>query len=181
MPQQRPDWCFHIQIVKYNKPFSDGEFIKECLLDATNILCPEQNNKFDSITLSRKTVVRRVEKISEDLTFQLQGSSFHFWWCSLALVESTNVQNTAQLLVFMCGINNSFKLFEELLSAESIKDTTTGLDIFNAVSSCIERAGLMSNKMASITTDGYSAVTVKKNIGLIKFINDRIKSEYSTT
>ena len=55
------------------------------------------------------------------------------------------VQNTAQLLVFMYGINNSFKLCEELLSAESIKDTTTGLDIFNAVSSCIERAGLMPN------------------------------------
>ena len=145
MPQQRPDWCFHIQIVKYNKPFSDGEFIKECLLDATNILCPEQNNKFDSITLSRRTVVRRVEKISEDLTLQLQDTSKHFLWYSLALDESTDVQDTAQLLIFIRGINNSFKLFEELLSVESIKDTTTGLDIFNAVSSCIERTGLMCN------------------------------------
>ena len=60
---------------------------------------------------------------------------------------------------------------------KSIKDTTTGLDIFNAVSSCIERTGLMWNKKASITTDGARALT-GTNIGLIKLINDRIKSEY---
>ena len=30
------------KIVKRNKPFSDGEFIKECLSDAVNIMSPEQ-------------------------------------------------------------------------------------------------------------------------------------------
>ena len=34
------------KIVKRNKPFSDGEFIKECLSDAANIMCPEQKTKF---------------------------------------------------------------------------------------------------------------------------------------
>ncbi len=42
------------KIVKRNKPFSDGKFIKECLSDAANI-CPEQKIKFDSISLSRRT------------------------------------------------------------------------------------------------------------------------------
>ena len=165
------------RIVKHNKPFSDGEFIKECLLDAANIMCPEQKNKFDNITLSRRTVVRRVDKISDNLMHKLQDASKQFLWYSLALDESTDVHDTAQLLIFIRGINTSFKLTEELLSVESLKDTTTGHDIFNAVNNCIERTGLVWNKMASVTTDGARALT-GKNVGLVKLISDKIKAEY---
>ena len=55
------------KLAKRNKPFSDGEFIKECMSDVASIMCPEHKTKLDSITLSRRTVVRRVQKISDDL------------------------------------------------------------------------------------------------------------------
>ena len=45
---------------------------------------------------------------------------------SLALNESTDIDDTAQLLIFVRGISENFEFTEELLSMESMKDTTTG-------------------------------------------------------
>lgn len=46
-------------LAKRNKPFSDGEFVKECMLQVVNVLCPEVNGKVESVSLSRRTVVRK--------------------------------------------------------------------------------------------------------------------------
>ena len=42
------------------------------------IMCPEQKTKMDDIALSRRTVVRLVEKISDDLMSQLNHKSKEF-------------------------------------------------------------------------------------------------------
>ena len=98
-------------IIKHNKPFSDGEFIKECMLDVVNILCPKTKSKFESVALSRRTVVRRLTDLSEDLLLQLQEASNRFLCYSLALDESTDVKDTAQLLVFIRGVLFCFVCF----------------------------------------------------------------------
>lgn len=177
MLQRKPVSCLSYNTVKRNKPFSDGEFIKECLSYAANIMCPEHKTKFDNISLSRRTVVRRVEKISDNLMHQLKDASKDFLWYSLALDESDDVQDTAKLLVFIRGIDTRFELTEELLSVESLKDTTTGQDLFNAVKNCVEKTELVWNKMASLTTDGALALT-GKNVGLVKLMNNKIKEEH---
>ena len=98
-------------------------------------------------------------------------------WYSLALDESNDVQDTAQLLVFIRGMDANFQLTEELLSVESLKDTATGKDLFHAVENCIARTGLEWNKMASVTTDGARVLT-GKNAGLLKLMNDKIKAKH---
>ena len=108
---------------------------------------------------------------------QLQEASNRFLCYSLALDESNDVKDMAQLLVFICGVDRSFNIFEELLSVESLKDTTTGEDLFHAVTNCIERNGLLWNKLVSITTDGAAALT-GKNKGLVKLIDTRIKESH---
>ena len=55
-----------------------------------------RKTKFDSISLSRRTVVRRVEKISENLIHQLQDASKDFLCYSFAFDESTGAQDTSQ-------------------------------------------------------------------------------------
>ena len=40
--------------------------------------------------------------------------------------ESTDKQDTAQLLIFIRGIDKDFSITEELLGLESMKGTTTG-------------------------------------------------------
>ena len=47
---------------------------------------------------------------------------------SLALDESTDQTDTAQLAIFVRGIDSNFDVFEELLSTALLKDRTTGED-----------------------------------------------------
>lgn len=59
------------KVAKASKPFTEGEFLKECMVEAASILCPESKNKFEKVTLSRRTVTRRIEVIDEHLTSKL--------------------------------------------------------------------------------------------------------------
>jgi len=97
---------------------------------------------------------------------QLKDTSKQFLWYSLALDESTDVQDTAQLLVFIRGTDANFELNEEILCVDSLKNTTTGKDVFHAVENCIARTGWEWNNMASATTDGARALT-GKTVGLL--------------
>ena len=56
------------KLTKTSKPFSEGEFLKECMEETAGVLCPERSNKFEKISLSRRTVARCVELIDKDLT-----------------------------------------------------------------------------------------------------------------
>ena len=54
-------------ITKRMKPFTDVEFIKKCTSAIVNEVCHEKKLLFDSISLSARTVTRKVEVISENL------------------------------------------------------------------------------------------------------------------
>ena len=49
---------------------------------------------------------------------------------SLAFNESTDQTDTAQLAIFVRGVDRNFNIFGELLSIASLKDRTIGKDIF---------------------------------------------------
>jgi hypothetical protein len=38
-------------IISKSKPFSEGEFIKECILEACEVICPEKRHLFSQVTL----------------------------------------------------------------------------------------------------------------------------------
>ena len=118
--------------------------------------------------------MRRIDSISNQLTEQLMIASDNFVWFSLALDESTDKEDTAQLLIFIRGINKKFVITEELLGLEPMKDTTTGKDLFEHAVHCMEKNNLSWNKMASITADGAKAFT-GKNVGMVKLLK-KIKS-----
>ena len=63
------------KLAKASKPFSEGEFLKECMVETAGLLCPENKDKFEKISLSRRTVTRRVELIDEDIASKLQKKS----------------------------------------------------------------------------------------------------------
>ena len=85
------------KLAKHNKPFSDAEFVKECMLDAVDITCPEVRTKIEAISLSRRTIVRRIGGIAQNLSEQLFEAGKSFEWHSLALDESNDIEDTAQL------------------------------------------------------------------------------------
>lgn len=91
------------KIAKYSKSFGEGEFVKECLLAAVETLCPQEIDKFKQVSLSRNTVTRRIEEIGEDIEKKLKTVAESFSYYSLALDESTDLSDTAQLSIFIRG------------------------------------------------------------------------------
>ena len=119
------------------------------MTEACGIICPDIKHKFENISLSRRTVVRRIECIDTNLNEQLLSVLESITWYSIALHESNDQKNTAQLLIFIRGCTSKFEIIEELLSMESLKDQTTGADIFEKVDNCLTRYNLQWNTTES--------------------------------
>jgi hypothetical protein len=54
-------------IAKKSKPFTDGEYVKECIIKAAEILCPEKQQLFKNTSLSANTVTERVNDLAGDI------------------------------------------------------------------------------------------------------------------
>ena len=48
-------------LAKCNKPFSDGEFMKQCMVECASVMCPDVKSKFESISLSRRTIMHHID------------------------------------------------------------------------------------------------------------------------
>ena len=73
---------------------------------------------------------------------------------SLAVDECTDKTDTAQLAIFIRGVDNSFNVLEELLDVVSMTDRTTGENIFEAVVKTVNKFELPWEKLICVATDG---------------------------
>ncbi|XP_057672199.1 general transcription factor II-I repeat domain-containing protein 2-like [Diorhabda carinulata] len=158
------------KLAKALKPFAEGEFIKECMLEVCDVLCPEKKNEF--VSLSRRTVVGRIEMMVNDIKTTLTDRMAGFESFSIALDESTDLSDTAQVAIFIRGIDKEFTVTEELLALQPLEATTTGEDIFNEVQKVFTSIGLPWSKLIGVCTDGApSMVGLRKGfIGMFQFI-----------
>lgn len=120
------------KIARASKPFTDGEFIKECLLSAVEIMCPEQRQAFARIRLTGN-VPQHVDVMTESFQDELQEKAKSFVPFSLAAHESTYVKNAPQLAVFIRGVDETFDVTKELLDMVPLTGTTSGNEIFLCV------------------------------------------------
>ena len=95
---------------------------------------------------------------------------------SLALDESNDKKDTAQLLFFIRGINDNYEITEEFLAMDSLRGTMRGEDLYASISGVIKSHNLPWSTLASVTTNGSPNLT-GKNIGLLKRIQDRVKED----
>ena len=58
------------------------------MLDDLDIVCPEVKTRIEAISLSGRTIVHRIDAISQNLSEQLLEAGKSFKWYSLALDES---------------------------------------------------------------------------------------------
>lgn len=170
----RAGYAVSKKLAEHSKPFSEGEFVKECLLEVANILCPENSKKFEQISLSRRTVTRRIDLMAENIKATLSNTVGNCVSFSIALDESTDISDTAQLAIFIRAIDENFTITEELLALQAMKDTTKGKDIFEEIVKVFNAFNLDWAKLNGVTTDGAPAM-VGKNIGVVA----NIKTELS--
>ena len=112
---------------------------------------------FETVSLSRRTVTRRIAEIHDHVEGKLKQLIHDCKYFSLALDESTDVMDVSQLLIFIRTIDSSFEVHEELLKLVSLHDTTKGTDIFNAVNSVASAYGGF-DKLSAVVTDGAPAM-----------------------
>ena len=77
----------------------------------------------------------------------------------MALDESTDIADTAQLAVFIRGVTDDFEVIEEFLDMAGMSSTTTGQDISSEVIKLIEKFELDPQKLRGLTTDGARNMT----------------------
>ncbi|KAM3838284.1 general transcription factor II-I repeat domain-containing protein 2A-like [Diretmus argenteus] len=163
-------------IAKAGKPFTEGEFVKDCMLKAASIVCPEKHAQFANISLSRNTVAERITDLSGNIYGQLREKVKDFVAYSVALDESTDITDTAQLAIFVRGVDDNFQVTEELLRVIPMHGQTTAQEIFNQLSDAMAGAGLSWKRLAGITTDGAPSMTGRKN-GLVAHVQRKLEEE----
>lgn len=152
------------QIAKRSKPFVDGEFVKACAIDMLKALnLPEAAAKIQKVPLSQTTIGRRMDQIAELITNNLKNKISQSIYFSLALDESTDVKGTAQLLIFIRGVNKKFVFFEELAAVCHMHDRSTGRNIFDEVHAAANQLKLDVKKLVSVTTDGCPSMVGEAN------------------
>ena len=158
--QNKTQTSFHVSnlLAVKLKPFSDGQFVKECMDILVENICPVKSSQFTNIWLSRRTVVRHIHEMSENISDNLQSHIASFQFVSLALGGCTDASDTAQLDDFICGIGSEFTITEELLSLVPVKGTATGKGLFDAVLKVMVDFNLLKD----ITTIG--AVQLEKYV-----------------
>nr|CAI5857681.1 unnamed protein product [Callosobruchus analis] len=149
------------EIAATSRPFTDGDFVKKCLLISIESIYPDEKQEVENISLSRMTIQRRISDISTDLFEQLKIKATDFAYFSIAIDESTDIKDTAQLLVFIRGFTGSFDIFEELANLCPMKGRTTGAEITKEVVASINQLCLPWKKLSGICTDGAPAMVGK--------------------
>ena len=163
-------------LAKKGKPLADGELIKECIIIAFNEYCPEKVNLVKETCLSHQTIGRRINDLGEDIEGKLKDYLSTCDHYSLALDESTDQGDTAQLVIFIRGIDENLNVTEEMLDLCHMKGTTTGRDIYEYVNLALEKFNVDRRKIYSITTDGAPAVTGKNN-GFVALFKQSVDHE----
>ena len=116
----RASYIVSAKIAQYSKNCSDGEFVKECLHVVAYLKFYVQGKKkkkkddFESISLSCRTVKRRIEELGAEIESSLMKQCLKFETFSLAIDESTDVIDVAQLAVFVRGVDSDFNVTEKI-------------------------------------------------------------------
>uniref|UniRef100_H2ZD91 Uncharacterized protein n=1 Tax=Ciona savignyi TaxID=51511 RepID=H2ZD91_CIOSA len=150
--------------------------IKSCLEIFIENVSPEKKNLVEQISLSRFTMARRIDDLSENIEASLKDRISKCSAFSIALDESTDVSDTAQLVVFIRGVTDNFEVTEEFLDMASMHSTTTGQNICEEVTKLMNKFEIDSSKLVGITTDGAPSM-VGKNNGFVKRFLDVIQTE----
>lgn len=153
------------EIAKRGKPYLDGEFHKQLMQSTIQTLCEHWDDNprktllenVKKIPLSHQTVSRRVNEIGAQLEANLKRDLEQCEWFSIALDETTDIKDEAQLMFWVRYFTGD-RTGEDILALVSLSEHTTAIDIFKAFQATVTRFNLDLKKLAAICTDGAPAM-----------------------
>lgn len=153
---------------QHKKTFSDGTVVKECLNAVAETLFEGKQKddmceKIKQIPMSASTATRKSEILADDVLAQLDAAIQSAPCISLAIDESTDVTDNAQLLVYVRFCNKDKKeICEDLLGVTPLETHTRGEDIYAAIKEMLRKRGIDLKQVVSVTTDGAPAMMGKE-------------------
>ena len=81
---------------------------------------------------------------------------------SFVFDESTDMKDTAKLVIFIHGVSAALQANEEFLQLVPLHGNTTGQDIFNTVLQCVKQHSLHLSCLMYVMNDGAPAMTREK-------------------
>lgn len=139
------------------KSFADADIIKECMVEAGNVLFNSKNDIMEiirKIPLPMSSNIPSTELLVKENHSNLIQSLSAIGYYVLAMDESCNNTDKAQLCIFVRYFDNTSKQFvEEILTILPLLGTIYGEDIYKAVIEYFEKYKLDMKKLISITTD----------------------------
>lgn len=107
-------------LAKHMKPFTDAEVVKECFLEAGSALFESKKDVIEMIRripLSASTNTRNIHVLAEENHYDVKRQLHNANYYALALDESTDVTDTAQLIIFVRYLDQTRETFvEEILA-----------------------------------------------------------------
>ena len=160
-------------IAKNSKCFSEGEFLKTCMLDVCKTLFPgeiEKHQEFEKVCLSRTTITNRIIAISNSFENNLKLACSNLKFFSICLDESNDKTDLKHLVIYIRGVFDNFEVLEEFLDLVNLTKNSTGIEIFKQVDLIFQKFNLDYRKLISITCDGARNLQgiIKGLIALIK-------------
>ncbi|XP_039596636.1 general transcription factor II-I repeat domain-containing protein 2-like [Polypterus senegalus] len=146
------------------------------MIKVCDVVCPDKRQAFLNVSLSRNTVADRACDLATNLHEQLMEKAKDFIAFSLAVDESSDTSDNAQLSVFIRGVDSDLCVTEETLGLKSMHGTTTEKEIFEEVSKCVTQMRLPWDKLVGLTTDGAPAMCGQKS-GLVAGIREKMQGE----
>lgn len=166
---------------QHKKPFTDGEIVKECMSAVAETLLEgkqkqELCDKIKQIPMSAKSATKKSEILTEDVLTQLDEAIQKAPCVGLAVDESTDVRDIAQLLVYVRFYNTDLNTFcEDLLGVTPLQTSTRGEDIYLAIKEMLAKRGIEPKKVVSITTDGAPAMIGREKGAVVRLREDNVE------
>ncbi|XP_034083391.1 protein FAM200A-like [Gymnodraco acuticeps] len=120
----------------------------------------KQARELEAVPLSDGTISRRITDMAQDIKYQLIDRVKKGKY-ALQLDESTDMSNSAQLLVF-ARYSFDGKLDEDMLFCTPLELKCTGEDIFTKLDNKIKEERLSWDECIAVCTDGAGAMLGKK-------------------
>lgn len=149
---------------KHKMPYTSSEVVKECMIETARVLSPNEVENYRKIPLSNDTNTRRSEVLAESVKDKLINDLKETDSISLAADESTDISDIAQLSLFVRYLDKKERVFkEELLALLPLTGSTTGRDIYGAITNCLKENDIPLEKITSLVTDGAPAMVGSTN------------------
>ena len=133
----------------------------------------EIKEKISKIPLSDSTSMRRKELLAYDLMLQLDEGLQNAPAILLAIGESTDKTDSAQLMVFVrYYIAGAREFCQDLLGVTNLKERTRGENIYEALKSMLDSRNIDAKSTISVTTDGAPSM-----IGRGRGLTARLKED----